>query len=69
MDKTGRMGVENIAKGSSGFQKNLFDEPEPEWVEVNIKGIRVENIGDFGGPWLGLNLMDRLGIDRFLGRL
>jgi transposase len=66
MDKSGRLGVENIAKRRSGFQKNLFDESEPEWVEVNIKGIRVENIGDFGGPWLGLNLMDRLGLDRFL---
>ena len=66
MDKRGRLGVENIAKGSGGFQKNLFDGSEPEWVEVNIKGIRVENIGDFGGPWLGLHLMDRLGLDQFL---
>jgi hypothetical protein len=50
IDEAGRLGVESVAKGSHGFQKNLFDGSEPEWVEVNIKGLRVENIRDFGGP-------------------
>ena len=66
IDKAGRLGVESVAKGSYGFQRHLFDGSEPEWVEVNIKGVRVENIRDFGGPWLGLYLMDRLGLDQFL---
>jgi transposase len=65
IEKSGRLGIETIAKGSDGFQKDLFDGSEPKWVEVNIKGVRVENIRDFGGPWLGLNLMNRLGLDRF----
>jgi transposase len=65
MDKAGRLGVENFTKGSDCFQQNLFEGSDPEWVEVNVKGVRVENIKDFGGPWLGLKLMDRLGLDHF----
>lgn len=65
MDESGRLGIKNVARGGGGFQQNLFEGPEPEWVEVNVKGVRVENIKDFGGPWLGLKLIDRLGLDRF----
>jgi transposase len=65
MDKTGRLGVERVAEGVGGFQQNLFEEVEPEWVEINVKGIRVERVRDFGGPWLGLELMRCLGLDRF----
>lgn len=67
-DKAGRLGVENFAKGDHGFQRKLFEESEPAWVEVNIKGVRVENIKDFGGPWIGLEMMSRLGLDRFLSK-
>jgi len=66
MDKAGRLGVERVAKGSVGYQQNLFEETEPEWVEINLKGVRVEKVRDFGGPWLGLELMRCLGLDRFL---
>ena len=65
MDKTGRLGVERVAEGVGGFQQSLFEEVEPEWVEINVKGIRVEKVRDFGGPWLGLELMRCLGLDRF----
>jgi transposase len=68
MDKAGRLGVKNFARGSECFQQNLFETSDPEWVEVNVKGVRVENIRDFGGPWLGLKLMDRLGLDRFFSK-
>jgi hypothetical protein len=57
MDKAGRLGVENAAKGSQGFQHNLFEDTEPEWVEIDVKGLRVENIREFGGPWLGLEII------------
>jgi transposase len=67
-DKGGRLGVKSVAKGGGGFQRNLYDETEPEWVEVNVKEVRVENVRDFGGPWLGLTLMERLGLDRFLSK-
>jgi hypothetical protein len=66
MDEAGRLGVERAVKGSVGYQQNLFEETEPEWVEINLKGVRVEKVRDFGGPWLGLELMHCLGLDRFL---
>jgi transposase len=67
MDKAGRLGVERAAEGVSGIQQDLFEEKtEPEWVEINVNGVRVENVRDFGGPWLGLELMRYLGLDRFL---
>lgn len=65
MDESGRLGVENAAKGEAGFQSRLFRDTQPEWVEINVSGVRVERIRDFGGPWLGLELMRRLEIDRF----
>jgi transposase len=44
----------------------LFRNPQPEWVEVEVKRVRVERSRKFGGPWLGLQLLRRLELDRFL---
>ena len=33
---------------------------EPRWVEVNAGGVRVENLRQFGGPWLALHLMAKV---------
>ena len=30
--------------------------PQPRWVEVNAAGVRVENLRQFGGPWMALHL-------------
>jgi len=66
LDKAGRLGVASAAKGSRIYQRKLFAEDvEPQWVEVNVKGVRVENIRDFGGPWLCLELIGRMRLDRF----
>lgn len=65
MDESGRLGIEKAAEGGTGVQRKLFDDVKPEWVEVDVNGVRVENIKDFGGPWLGLELMHRLEMDRF----
>jgi transposase len=65
MDESGRLGVEHAAQGTSGFQQNMFEKMEPEWVEIDAKRVRVENVVDFGGPWLGLELMHCLGLDQF----
>ena len=46
-DEAGRLGVEHVAEGSPGYQRNLFGETEPEWVEVDVKRVRVENVVDF----------------------
>ena len=39
---------------------------EPEWVEINASGVRVENEKSFGGHWLALELVKLLGLDDFL---
>ena len=39
---------------------------QPQWVEVNASGVRVENCRQFGGPWLALEVVRRLQLDEFL---
>ncbi len=66
LDKAGRLGIEKFTKRTTETQQDLFEKsPEPEWVEVNVNGIRVENIKDFGGPWLCLEIIRRLHLDQF----
>lgn len=65
MDASGRIGVARAAEGHPAVPRSLFEEVEPEWVEVDLKRVRVEKTVDFGGPWLGVQLMRRLGLDRF----
>ena len=42
------------------------DTVAPRWVEVNAAGVRVENLRQFGGPWLAMELIFRLRLDEFL---
>ena len=66
LDKAGRLGIEKYTKKNTESQQELFKtDPEPEWVEVNVNGIRVENIKDFGSPWLCLEIIRRLHLDQF----
>jgi transposase len=66
LDERGRLGVKQAAEGNRRCrQRRLFDDVEPEWVEVDVGRVRVENRRDFGGPWLGLELMRRLGLKEF----
>jgi transposase len=66
MDEQGRLGVKRCAERSPAQQGGLFGEVQPEWVEVDLKRIRIERSRKFGGPWLGLELLRRLELDRFL---
>ena len=65
-----RQGVKQAAEGrkKSPYQQlQLFDDdakPEPEWVEVDTANVRVENQVDFGGPWLALELIRTLQLDK-----
>lgn len=59
-----RRGVKRAAGGDA--QRSLFDEAAAEWVEVDVKRLRVERCLDFGGPWLGLQLLRRLKVMDFL---
>jgi len=66
MDERGRLGVKQLVEGESAHQSSLFGEANPEWVEVDVKQVRVERKRDFGGSWLGLQLLQRLQLDQFL---
>jgi transposase len=66
MDEQGRLGVKRCAERTPAQQRGLFFDPQPEWVEVDVKGVRVERSRKFGGPWLGLKLLRRLELDRLL---
>jgi transposase len=67
LDPSQREGVKQAAEGKQGsHQKRLFDDVRPQWVEVDVKRVHVENRRDFGGPWLGLELVEQLGLKDFL---
>lgn len=66
-DESLRHGMRRRATGAP-YQRMLFDDVEPVWVEVNANGIRVERCMDFGGPWLGLELLNRLGLAELFAR-
>src|ERR1700741_4741935 len=66
MDERGRLGVKRCAEKRTGYQTGLFSTTEPEWVEVDVKRVRVERSRKFGGPWLGREVLRRLELDRFL---
>jgi transposase len=39
---------------------------EAEWIEVDVKRVRVERARAFGGAWIGLQVAERLGLPAFL---
>jgi transposase len=66
LDEAGRLGVKQAAQEQlPSPQKLLFPEPEPEWIEVDASAVRVENCRQFGGPWLALELIKTLELDKF----
>jgi len=70
LDECGRMGVHQAVRPASPLQAHLFQKPRsPEWVEVDIHGVRVERSRQFGGCWLGLTLLRQLGLPQLLDAL
>lgn len=61
-----RAGMAHTAREGKAYQPGLFEEAEPEWVQVDTRRLRVEGIRDFGGPWLGLQVLEKLGLGAFL---
>ncbi|MBC8393900.1 MAG: hypothetical protein H8E17_15190 [Deltaproteobacteria bacterium] len=47
----------------------MFNDVKPQWVEIDINSIRIENCLDFGGPWLGLELLKKLGLPELFDKL
>jgi transposase len=41
----------------------------PQWAEVDLRGLRVERVREFGNVYLGLALWRRLGLHELLGEL
>ena len=63
MDEAGRLGIEQVASGRGDDpQQAMFDRPQPRWVEGDLSGVRVQDTRSFGGPWLTLEWIDKLGL-------
>ena len=64
------LGMKQAAEEKTGsWQSRLFDEEgDPEWVEVDTKRIQVGRVRDFGGYWLGLQMLEKLQLITFLER-
>ena len=70
MDVEDRQGVRRCAQGAVDIQRRLDEsEAAPEWVTVDARRVRVERCLEFGGPWLGGELLRQLGLTEFLARL
>jgi transposase len=75
LDEAGRLGVQAAAVGSddsadrSSHQTDLFDKPTARYIEVDHARVSVENIRKFGGPWLILQIISKLGLKAELDRL
>jgi transposase len=67
LDEHGRLGIQGVAQPATAPQASLFDrQSSPEWVEVDLSGVRVERSRPFGGGWLGLMLLRQLGLNELL---
>jgi transposase len=68
LDQAGCLGVQQAATGRQ-HQRELFDDVEPRWVQVDLQRVRVKQCLEFGGPWLAQQLLDRLGLSTLFARL
>jgi transposase len=68
LDEAGREGVKEAASGNSDrvHQAGLFEDTQPRWVEVDASRVWVERTKSFGGAWLGIQMLERLGLEEFL---
>jgi transposase len=71
LDEAGRLGVQQAAdvRKSPDGQEQLFDTMLPRWVEVDAAAVRVDGTREFGGGWLALQLIRKLGLGTLLAEL
>ena len=63
MDAAGRLGIHQQAAGAAAVaQRGLFRDVAPQWVEVDLKRIAIERKRAFGGPWIGQELCQQVGL-------
>jgi len=48
------------AAAGQGNDPSLFERQQEHYAEVDLRKVRVERCLDFGGPWLGLQLLKKL---------
>ena len=60
-------GGEASVQGTLG--KSLPEAPAPQWTQVNLQGVRVERVRDFGQVYLALSLWRRLKLHTLLHEL
>lgn len=71
LDEAGRLGVQQaVEPRPASRQQQLFGKSEAEsrFVEIDRARVGVENCRKFGGPWVALELVKRLGLHEFLKR-
>ncbi len=69
LDEAQRLGVHEAADATASTVRDISSTTcVPEWAEVDVKRVRVENRRDFGGPWLRLELIEALGLKTFLAQ-
>lgn len=68
INETACRDIKREAEEKKGYwQSRLFDaEGEPDWITVDAKRVRVGKVRDFGGYWLGLQMLDKLELSSFL---
>lgn len=75
LDKRSRRGWDDLAdllegRGSQSEQgrlgERLCEELQPQWAQVDLRGVRVERVRDFGQIYLALSLWRRLGLHQVL---
>jgi transposase len=71
IDEADRLGVQQAVEPKPASRQQQFfteSECEPRFVEIDHARVRVENCRQFGGPWLALELVKKLGLHEFLKR-
>jgi transposase len=75
LDPRSRQGWDNVADLLEGrcpaprqgeLGQDPAAEPPPQWAEVDLRGVRVERVRDFGQVYLALSLWRRLGLHQAL---
>jgi transposase len=75
LDQRSRHGWDNIAELLEGrplaprqgeLGQCLREEPQSQWAEVDLRGVSVERVRDFGQIYLALSLWRRLGLHQVL---
>jgi transposase len=74
LDEDERAGWEEITRLLDGrpsdrLQRDFFEHetPSPQWAQVNLAGVRVERVRQFGKVYLALALWRRMGLHDFFG--